>query len=132
MSLVARLCGVAFYFALQHGYKLHLHHPRGWTGRLLYTHAIDGMQAFAARLMRILENGSLQSYLAWMLASAVPLAALPFLFGHGAAGCCDAAPDARGGSGDVRGGVAAGIGRPVDGGSTDRTGCTPGPDLDHP
>jgi len=85
MSLLAMACGVAFYFALQHGYKLHLHHPRGWTGRLFYTHAIDGLQAFAARLTRRLENGSLQSYLAWMLAAAVLLAALPFLFGHGAA-----------------------------------------------
>jgi len=85
MSLVAMLCGVVFYFALQRGYKLHLHHPRGWTGRLIYTHAVDGLQAFAARLTRRLENGSLQSYLAWMLAAAVLLASLPFVFGGGAA-----------------------------------------------
>jgi multicomponent K+:H+ antiporter subunit A len=85
MSLVAMLFGVAVYFALQRGYKLHLHHPRGWTGRLLYTHAVDGLQSLASRLTRRLENGSLQSYLAWMLAAAVFLPALPFLFGRGAA-----------------------------------------------
>jgi multicomponent K+:H+ antiporter subunit A len=85
MSLLAMACGVAFYFALQRGYKLHLHHPRGWTGRLVYTHAVDGLLAFAGRLTRRLENGSLQSYLAWMLAAALLLGALPFVLGHGTA-----------------------------------------------
>jgi multicomponent K+:H+ antiporter subunit A len=85
MSLLAMACGVAFYFALQRGYKLHLHHPRGWTGRLVYTHAVDGLLAFAGRFTQRLENGSLQSYLAWVLASALLLGAAPFVFGDGAA-----------------------------------------------
>jgi multicomponent K+:H+ antiporter subunit A len=82
MSAVAMACGVLLYFALQRGYNLHLHHPRGWTGRLLYTHAVDGLMSLAGRLTARVENGSLQSYLAWMLAAALLLGALPFLGGE--------------------------------------------------
>jgi len=73
MSAIALLGGIVFYFALQSKFNLHLHHPRGWTGRLLFTHAIDGVFAFARRFVPLLENGSLQRYVAWMLASAVLL-----------------------------------------------------------
>ncbi len=73
MSTVAVLGGIGFYFALQHKFDLHLHHPRGWTGRLLFTHGIDGLFAIARRCTAVLENGSLQRYLAWMLASTLAL-----------------------------------------------------------
>ncbi|HQZ07433.1 MAG TPA: monovalent cation/H+ antiporter subunit A [Burkholderiaceae bacterium] len=74
MSAIAVLGGVGFYVALQRKFDLHLHHPRGWTGRLLFTHAIDRLFAFGARFTALIENGSLQRYVAWMLASAVALA----------------------------------------------------------
>ncbi len=83
MSAVALVLGVAMYFALQRRFNLHLHHPKGWTGRLLFTHAIDGLFALAGQCTQRLENGSLQRYAAWMVASAVLLAAWPWLAGAG-------------------------------------------------
>ncbi len=79
MSLVALAGGVALYFALQRGYRLHLHHPRGWTGRLLFTRAQDAVLSFAGRVTARLESGSLQGYLAGMLATALLLGAWPFV-----------------------------------------------------
>lgn len=73
MSAVALVGGIAFYFALQRKFNLHLHHPRGWTGRLLFTQGIDGLFAFAGRIVPVLENGSLQRYVAWMLGSVLAL-----------------------------------------------------------
>ena len=83
MSLLAMLFGAVLYFSLQRGDRLHLHHPRGWTGRLIFTRAIDGLLAFAGRLIRHLENGSLQRYLAWMLGAAVLAGVLPFTWTPG-------------------------------------------------
>jgi len=74
MSAVAVLGGVAFYFALQHKFNLHLHHPRGWTARLLFNQGVDGLFTFGRWFIARVENGSLQRYVAWMLASAVALA----------------------------------------------------------
>jgi multicomponent K+:H+ antiporter subunit A len=78
MSAVALGLGVALYFALQRRFDLHLHHPKGWTGRLIFTHAIDGLFALAGRFTARLENGSLQRYAAWMVGSAVVVAAWPW------------------------------------------------------
>lgn len=83
MSAVALVLGVAMYFALQRRFNLHLHHPKGWTGRLIFTHAIDGLFALAGRFTQRLENGSLQRYAAWMVGTAVLLAAWPWLMGAG-------------------------------------------------
>jgi multisubunit Na+/H+ antiporter MnhB subunit/multisubunit Na+/H+ antiporter MnhC subunit len=85
MSAVALVGGVAMYFALQRHFNLHLHHPRGWTGRLIFTHAIDGLFALSGRFTQRLENGSLQRYAAWMLGCAVLLAAWPWLTAQGVA-----------------------------------------------
>jgi len=79
MSAVALVGGAAMYWALQRQFNLHLHHPRGLTGRLLFTHAVDGLFASARRLTGVLETGSLQRYAAWMLAAAVVVAAWPLL-----------------------------------------------------
>jgi multicomponent K+:H+ antiporter subunit A len=79
MSALALAGGVAMYLALQRRFNLHLHHPRGWTGRLFFTHAIDGLYAFAARFTARLENGSLQTYAALLVGSAIVLAAAPFV-----------------------------------------------------
>ncbi len=81
MSGVAMAGGVALYVALQHGYRLHLHHPRGWTGRLVFTKLLDGMFALARRCTPWLERGSLQTHVAWMLTAAVVLAAWPLVDG---------------------------------------------------
>ncbi|MCZ4314124.1 monovalent cation/H+ antiporter subunit A [Comamonadaceae bacterium G21597-S1] len=74
MSAIALLGGIIFYFALQNRFNLHLHHPKGWTGRLLFTQGIDGLFAFARRATALIENGSLQRYVAWMIASSLVLA----------------------------------------------------------
>ena len=74
MSAIAVLGGIVFYFALQNKFNLHLHHPKGWTGRLLFTRGIDGLFAFARQVTARIENGSLQRYVAWMIASTLVLA----------------------------------------------------------
>ncbi|NML18329.1 monovalent cation/H+ antiporter subunit A [Azohydromonas caseinilytica] len=83
MSLVALAGGVAMYFALLRRFDLHLNHPRGWTGRLFFTRALDGLFEGAQRLIARLESGSLQRYLAWLMGSALVLGALPFLGSDG-------------------------------------------------
>jgi multicomponent K+:H+ antiporter subunit A len=74
MSAVALAGGIGLYVVLQRR-GLHAHSPRGLTGRLLFTRAIDGLFAGAGRLTQRLENGSLQRYVAWMVGSAVVVAA---------------------------------------------------------
>ena len=83
MSGVALVGGIAFYFALQRRFDLHLHHPRGWTGRLLFTRGMDGLLRGAGLFTSRLENGSLQRYAAWMVGAAVLAAAWPFVLGRG-------------------------------------------------
>ncbi|MDO8376822.1 MAG: MnhB domain-containing protein, partial [Aquabacterium sp.] len=79
MSAVALAGGVAFYFALQRRYNLHLHHPRGLTGRLLYTRALDGLLRGARWLIGRLDTGSLQRHVAVLLSVAMAAAAWPFV-----------------------------------------------------
>ena len=81
MSAVALLGGIAFYGALQRHFNLHLHHPRGLTGRLLFTHAVDGLFSWAGRITAKLEIGSLQRHVAVMLVAALALGAWPFFVG---------------------------------------------------
>ncbi|MEO7850911.1 MAG: monovalent cation/H+ antiporter subunit A [Rubrivivax sp.] len=83
MSSIAIVGGVAMYFALQHQYKLHLHHPRGITGRLLFSRAIDALFAMSGRLISRLENSSLQRYAALMLGSALVLGLAAVMAGGG-------------------------------------------------
>lgn len=78
MSALALGGGWLMYGALQRRNRLHLHHPLGWTARLMFTRGIDGLQQAATHFTHRLANGSLQRYLAWMVASAVCLAAWPF------------------------------------------------------
>jgi multicomponent K+:H+ antiporter subunit A len=79
MSMIASACGIAMYWFLLRRYRLHLHEPFGWTARLLFQKAMAGLFGGAGRLTTRLENGSLQRYLAWMLAATVAVACLPFL-----------------------------------------------------
>ena len=78
MSGLAVLGGVLFYIALQRRWHLHLHHPRGWTGRLIYHRAFNGLVQGAQALIRLTDTGSLQRHVAWMLVSVIVVAAWPF------------------------------------------------------
>ena len=79
MSMLATAAGIAFYAGLLHNYRLHLHHPRRVTGRLLFTRAVEGLLSFSRRLTAATENGSLQRYLVLLVGAAVVAAAWPFL-----------------------------------------------------
>lgn len=74
MSMAATAGGIALYVALQRKFDLHLHQPRGLTGRLLFHRALTGLEAFSTLLTRRTATGSLQGYAAWLLAAAVAVA----------------------------------------------------------
>ncbi|MBC5784783.1 monovalent cation/H+ antiporter subunit A [Ramlibacter sp. USB13] len=79
MSMTATAAGVAMYAALQRNFRLHLHHPRRVTGRLLFTHATEGLLGASRKLTSLTENGSLQRYAALLVGAGVVAAAWPFL-----------------------------------------------------
>jgi multicomponent K+:H+ antiporter subunit A len=83
MSAVALLAGVALYLLLARGKWLHRISSEAWfgpaTGRQLFDAFIDGLLAFAGRVSGRLETGSLQRYLAWLIGSAIVVAALPLM-----------------------------------------------------
>jgi multicomponent K+:H+ antiporter subunit A len=79
MSIVAMVGGVLFYLALQRERRLHLHHPRGVTGRLLFTRGLDGLFDAARAATRWTENGSLQRNVLLMVLSALALGVWAFL-----------------------------------------------------
>ncbi len=87
MSAVAVGGGAAMYFALAQGGPgasfWHRYQPSGRGGRAIFVATIDALFGLAGRATRALENGSLQRYAAWMVATAVVLAALPFFTGAG-------------------------------------------------
>ncbi|HEY0856966.1 MAG TPA: monovalent cation/H+ antiporter subunit A [Albitalea sp.] len=84
MSAIALLGGMTMYWLLLHKFDLHLDHPRGWTGRLIFTRAMDRLFGVAGRVTDALETGSLQRYAALLVGSSVIVAAAPF-FGADAA-----------------------------------------------
>ena len=79
MSAIALALGGAIYWALQRKYRLHLHAPSGWTARLLFTRALDGLFALSARFTDAFDNGSLQRQVALLVGTAVLLGAAPLL-----------------------------------------------------
>jgi multicomponent K+:H+ antiporter subunit A len=81
MSAIAVGAGALLYWMLQRQYNLHLHAPSGWTGRLVFTRAIDTLFAVCGRITAKTENGSLQRYVAWLLGTATVAAAAPLLSG---------------------------------------------------
>jgi multicomponent K+:H+ antiporter subunit A len=76
LSVAAFAGGAATYWALQRKYDLHLHVPSGWTGRLVFQRALDGLAALAARVTDGFENGRLQRSLVAMFATAAALGAV--------------------------------------------------------
>ncbi|TFY96995.1 monovalent cation/H+ antiporter subunit A [Ramlibacter rhizophilus] len=79
MSVAALVGGALMYLGLQRHYRLHLHHPARMTGRLLFTHALEGIFDLARRITLWQENGSLQRYLAVMVTAAIVVGAWPLL-----------------------------------------------------
>ena len=84
MSAMAVVGGAVLYFGLAGGGRLHRYLPRNISGQRLFTQGVDALFGLAGRFTGRLENGSLQRYAAWMMASAVAVAAWPLL--RGAAG----------------------------------------------
>ena len=85
MSAIAVAGGAAMYLALAGGGRLHRYLPSGRGGKAVFVATVDALFGAAGRFTRGLENGSLQRYAGWMVASAVVVAALPFVL-HGGDG----------------------------------------------
>ncbi len=83
MSAVALVVGIALYAWLAQGKRLHRMSSEAWfgalTGRQLFEATIDGLFGMAGRISSLLENGSLQRYLAWFVAAAIVVGAAPLL-----------------------------------------------------
>lgn len=79
MSAVALAGGVTVYWMLERKFNLHLHVPRGLSGRQIFEFIYFGLIRLSGRVTRSLESGSLQRYVAWLIASVIALGAAPFL-----------------------------------------------------
>jgi len=79
MSLFGLGAGLALYAGRQRGGRLHRYLPSGRGGKAAFTAVIDALFGAAGRITRLLENGSLQRYIAWMVLAALVLGALPFV-----------------------------------------------------
>ncbi len=83
MSLVAMVGGVAAYYFLQRFYDIHRYVHSPVTGHWLYHEGLEGLLGFSVRVTHALQNGSLQRYLALIVAASLVLAAWPFFeFGY--------------------------------------------------
>ena len=83
MSAVALLGGLTFFWLLQKRFNLHLHAPKELNGHRIFVHLVESLRAFARWLTALLQNGSLQRYLAFLVASVIALGAWPFIeFGY--------------------------------------------------
>jgi len=81
MSIIALAFGVAVYFGMQRGGRLHSYLPKAVNAKAIFTGVIDGLFGAAGRITALLENGSMQRHVAWMLAFALVLGIYPFLLG---------------------------------------------------
>lgn len=83
MSAVALFGGLIFFWLLQKRFNLHLHAPKELNGHRIFVHLVESLRAFARWLTALLQNGSLQRYLALLVASVIALGAWPFIeFGY--------------------------------------------------
>jgi multicomponent K+:H+ antiporter subunit A len=83
LSAVAIAGGAVLYVSLRRGGALHRYEPRAWSGKAAFTAAYAGAFSWAGRTTSRLETGSLQRHVAWLVATAVVLAAWPFLGADG-------------------------------------------------
>ncbi len=85
LSLLALIGGAVLYFALARGGKLHRLTSEHWfgpvTGPNLFAQGMKRLFGSAGRITALLEIGSLQRYIAWMLITTVVVAAVPLLSG---------------------------------------------------
>jgi multicomponent K+:H+ antiporter subunit A len=83
MSAIALVAGIALYLWLARGRWLHRISSEDWfgpaTGRQMFEGLVDRLFGVAGRASQLLENGSLQRYLAWMVAAAIVGGAAPLL-----------------------------------------------------
>ena len=79
MSAVALFGGLGMFWLLQNRFNLHLHSPKALNGHRIFVHVIESLLAFARSLTTWLQNGSLQRYLALLIASVILLGLWPFL-----------------------------------------------------
>ncbi len=79
LSAVALAGGLALYALLSRRRWLQRYAPSGRGGKAVFGTVVDGLFALAGRFTAVVENGSLQRYAAWMIGSAVVVAAAPFL-----------------------------------------------------
>jgi multicomponent K+:H+ antiporter subunit A len=95
MSVIALFGGVVVFWLLQNRFNLHLISPKEFNANRIFVHTIESLLAFARSLTLRLQNGSLQRYLALLIASVIALGAWPFMqFGYstGDAPLTDASP----------------------------------------
>jgi len=83
MSAVALFVGVFLYRRLAHARGLHRWEVEAWfgrcTGRQLFDDLLRRLWSVAGRVTALLESGSLQRYLVWLLVSVLCVAAWPLL-----------------------------------------------------
>nr|WP_259371828.1 monovalent cation/H+ antiporter subunit A [Caldimonas mangrovi] len=83
MSIVALVGGVAMYFMLQRLFRLHEQvverWVRGYTATVVFWKLLDRLFLVAGRVTQAVENASLQRYAAWLVGSAIVVAAVPLL-----------------------------------------------------
>lgn len=79
LSAVAVFGGAALYAYLQRGRWLHRWQPRPWQAKAVFWWLNDRLFQAAGRATALLESRSLQSYAAWMVGSAVAVAAWALL-----------------------------------------------------
>jgi multicomponent K+:H+ antiporter subunit A len=81
LSAVAVIGGALLYAGLARGRALHRYLPRAFAGRQVFTTLVDGLLRYAGLFTSRLENGSLQRYAGWMVASALLMGAWPWWSG---------------------------------------------------
>ena len=85
LSMLALGGGVGFYAWLSRGGQLHRIQSEGWFGRVtgpnLFSRTQDGILKAAGRITALLETGSLQRYIAWMIIAALVVGLSPLVSG---------------------------------------------------
>ena len=86
LSMLALAGGIGLYGFLARRGRLHQLQSESWfgafTGPDLFTRGNDRLFAWAGRVTALLEIGSLQRYIAWMLIATLVIAASPLLSGN--------------------------------------------------
>lgn len=79
MSIIAVFGGVVMFWLLQHRFNLHLHAPKELNGTRIFVHFIESLLGTARWITRTIQNGSLQRYLAVLIAAVLLIGLWPFM-----------------------------------------------------